>query len=61
MKLRIESDGTPAGTRVLDENGKAIENVVGLTWELGVGGIARCKMQLVATPVDVVGTEDPVQ
>lgn len=39
MKLRIESDGTPEGTLVLDENGNAIEGVTGFV-PLEDGGVA---------------------
>jgi len=36
MKVRIVSDGTLGGTRVFDEQGRVIEDVVAVSWRLNL-------------------------
>jgi hypothetical protein len=55
MKLRIVSDGTPKGTRVLDENDELIERVTVADWHAAVGEIPTATLKLFAMPVDVIG------
>ncbi len=52
MKLKIVSDGTLDGTKILDENGVRIENAVELVWSAEVGRIPQCSVTFLATPIE---------
>jgi hypothetical protein len=59
-KLRLTSDGTPQGTRVVTEDGRLIKGVQTIDWHLEIGGFARCQIEVLAVPADVVGlAEEP--
>lgn len=48
MKLKISSDGTVTGTKVLDENGKCIENISFLSISADAEiGMIRATIELV--------------
>ena len=54
MKIRIDSDGTAAGTRVTDEEGKLIGYVQEITWKVGVGSpVATCDIKVIAVPINI--------
>jgi hypothetical protein len=56
MKLKVVSDGTPMGTRVEDEHGNVVENVVNVLWSCNADdGHADVSINLVRLPVEVVG------
>jgi len=56
MKLHIISDGTPQGTKVLDENDKVIERITKVSWSINAeDGLARVVLEVVKVRVDVVG------
>jgi hypothetical protein len=62
MKLRIVSDGTPVGTKVLTEDGRDISAaVLSCSWALGAtDGIAKVQLEVLAD-VELAGeitTED---
>lgn len=62
MKLRIESDGTPHGSKVTDEDGNLVERVVRVRvwWECGVDSMARPMIEVIGVPVDVIGDDGPI-
>jgi hypothetical protein len=55
--LRIVSDGTPMGTRIVEEDsGLALGAVQSITWHLDVSTmLATCDVQLLKVPVDLRG------
>jgi hypothetical protein len=63
VRLRITSDGTPKGTRVVTEDGTLIRGVQLVSWHLSTGEMARCTIEVRAVAVDLVGEgsmpEDP--
>lgn len=57
-KIKITSDGTPFGTRVVDANsGVPIDNVTKIVWSIDVNGIAEAVLTIDNVEVAVVGTE----
>lgn len=58
MRLRIVSDGTPAGTKVLDEEGRRLRNVKAIAWGIDTDGMARLRIEVAAVPVDLIGEVD---
>lgn len=66
MKLRIVSDGTTFGTKVLDEMDEPIERVTKVTWSIEANGppgsntgLARCTLELAGVPVTLEGDTEP--
>ena len=57
VKIKIVSDGTPIGTKVIDEEtGETINGVVSVGWNICVGtGFARAYIELLNIPVELVG------
>ena len=57
MRVKIISDGSPMGTRIVDPaTGKQIENVRRVSWSLGVDDLcAVATLELVDVPVEVEG------
>lgn len=53
--LRIVSDGTPAGTKILDGEGRRLKHVKAVAWGLDVNGFARIALEVVAVPADLIG------
>jgi len=52
--VKIESDGTPFGTCVVDlETGKSIKNIRAIDIHIGVEGI-EAKMEIIAPEIKVV-------
>src|SRR5690625_3773382 len=55
-KIRIEADGDPIGTRVLDDEGKDLSSwVTGVRWSHDAGGIPELELDLGLVPVTVEG------
>lgn len=53
--LRIVSDGTPRGTRVLNaETGEELAGVRSVLWHIGMDGFARATIEVWAVPIDAV-------
>lgn len=46
MKLRIVSDGSNSGTKVLDEFGNRIENIVAVHWSMKVGELSAATIEI---------------
>lgn len=56
MKLKLISDGTTQGTKVVDiKSGEMIENVYHIRWELTTGGKSMMILDLVDIPAEVIG------
>jgi hypothetical protein len=53
MKLKIVSDGTPTGTRLLTEDGNYIEGVRSIHWEIGVDKVASAIVDIVLVPAEL--------
>lgn len=53
MRLRISSDGTPQGTRILDENGERVKGVTEVSWRLPARSMAEACVHLAWCGVDV--------
>ncbi len=53
MKLKITSDGTNKGTRLIDENGENIIGVVGIKWEGHIKeGTTKAVIEFVDIPME---------
>lgn len=47
MRLKIVSDGTPPGTKLVDaDTGAEVQNVCGLRWSLQAGELSRATVEL---------------
>ncbi len=58
MKLKIVSDGIPKNTKVITEDGKAIDNIRSITWHCEAGKLATVTLGLVLVEVDLTGEHD---
>lgn len=57
--LRIESDGTARGTNVFVEDGRRVERVRRVAWDLDARtGLAEVKIELHGVPVDITLADD---
>lgn len=58
-KVRLISDGTPIGTKLVDaETGEPLpimDHVRAIRWRVEVGDIAVCEVDLVRIEIDVLG------
>jgi hypothetical protein len=55
MKIKIVSDGTPRGTRVVNaETGEKIERVKAVSWKIGLDQVATATIEVVLPPCDVI-------
>lgn len=58
MKLRIESDGTPSGTSVVDaETGEPVEGVVSIQFTIDGHSPATCVVELANTQIALITPE----
>lgn len=57
-RVRIESDGTPQGTRVLID-GKEAENVRRVEWSVGLDGIAAARIEFIGVELAADGNLAP--
>jgi hypothetical protein len=55
MRVKIVSDGTAAGTHILDEAGQELENIAHIEWQVAAGSLSCAKVTLVGIPVLVEG------
>lgn len=57
MKLKVISDGTALGTKVINaETGEAIENISRISWELDASVyIAQAVIEVIEIPVELTG------
>lgn len=55
MRIRILSDGTGNGTRVVDERGQRVEMVTKIEWQVEVKGLATAVLTFARVPVEVSG------
>lgn len=52
MRVRIESDGTGLGTKVLNTDGLPVKGVTGLTFSAQVDDISRAELQVGLVRID---------
>lgn len=57
MKLKIISDGTNKGTKVVDEIGDMVENVQSVQWQISAGMLSRATIEILAIPIETGITE----
>lgn len=53
MKLKIVSDGTCYGTKVMTEDGKTIDNVREIVWSARPGELARATISILVSEVEI--------
>lgn len=54
-KLRIISDGTPGGTRLVTEDGAEIENVVSVSWSVVANDVAHVDVEMSFVEIEAAG------
>lgn len=54
MRVRIESDGTGFGTKVLDTDGTPVEGVTGLNFSAQIDDVTRAEIQLSLVRIDAI-------
>ena len=62
MKLKVVSDGTVIGTKVVAENGEEIDGVISVNWEVAAAGNAPVPfvtLRMINTPVEII--ENPAK
>ena len=55
MKLKIISDGTSQGTRIVSLEGRQLRDVTKVTWSVNAGGKSKAIIEVEEVPVEVVG------
>ncbi len=59
MKVKIVSDGTEVGTKVIDcDTGEAIENVYSAVWECDIDNVRLARLTLKIRPVEIEAVGD---
>jgi hypothetical protein len=53
IKLKVVSDGTEDGTKVVDQDGKRLDNVTDFTFTIGAEQLATVTLTLVGIPVNI--------
>jgi len=54
MKLKIISNGTDLGTKVVDaETGSVVEGVTSIEWKIAAGKYAEATIKCISIPVEV--------
>jgi len=54
MQVKIISDGTSQGTKIIDENGNALENVSDIVWQADARtSLCTAFLTLVKVPIEV--------
>lgn len=56
MKLKIVSDGTAEGTRLVSLDGRRVQDVRSIKWEINAERGARATVELEHVPVEIVGS-----
>lgn len=59
MKLQIVSDGTPRGTKVTDEEGRFLERVQSIHWEIRQGSFSHVTIELLDVPLKATMLDIP--
>ena len=54
-RVRIESDGTPYGTRVFNKDGTEIPLVTEIDWHLSMDGLATARITLFNVEIVAMG------
>ena len=54
VKLKIVSDGTNRGTKVIDEMGNMIERVQSVQWSMKVGEFSRATIEILDVPIETM-------
>ena len=58
MNIKIISDGTSKGTKVVNaETGEDVEYVQHIEWQLGVGELSDCTLKFIKVPIEFVGND----
>lgn len=56
MKLKIVSDGTPMGTKVVNAvTGEEVEGIVSVTWRITADDVSLANIELQKLPVELIG------
>jgi len=58
-EIRITSDGTPQGTKVVDSHGDEIKGITEINWNLKAIGVASAVIRLAAIPLDAPAEASP--
>lgn len=59
MRVKIESDGTPNGTRVLNaDTGEKIEGLTKVEWSVELGMPAVAKLEFLLVDITAIGDTD---
>lgn len=62
IRVKIISDGTPQGTRVVDHlTGETIVGVKRIEWDMDVNRLGKARLTFVAPIVEVVGDAEEVR
>jgi hypothetical protein len=59
MRLRIVSDGSADGTRVVDEDGRTLEGVAAVTWQVNQDRTVTATLVLREVAVDIAAEYTP--
>lgn len=58
FEIRIVSDGTPAGTKILDKEGRVLSMVQTVDWVVTAGeGVAQATIVVAKVPVELLAQE----
>ena len=57
MKLKIVSDGTDKGTKVIDEMGNVVEHVLSVQWQISAGMRSRATIELINVPIETMALD----
>jgi len=52
MKLKIISNGTVAGTKLVDELGNMVDHVQSISWSIRIGELSRATIELINIPIE---------
>ncbi len=56
INIKIYSDGTPMGTRIVDlDTGERLANVMAASWKITIDGLAEVNLTLRNVPVEITG------
>jgi len=61
IELKIISDGTPAGTKVINsKTGEEIEGVRSIEWSISYGEISVAKIELGVSSIEAIGSKTKI-
>lgn len=61
MKIKVVSDGTPEGTKVVDENNEALEGLAAVKWTCYPEQVPTVILKFVLPEVELSADIDPAQ